>query len=71
MISIQTSVNLKKLDELGADYNDFDPGIESSARCTWTLHMYMRHVFRAQLSDSLVQKINKINETLGGYSTEH
>ncbi|WP_408742026.1 hypothetical protein [Vibrio mediterranei] len=58
-------MNLKKLDKLGADYNNFDPGIERSVRCTWALHMYMQHVFRAKLSDSLVQEINRVNETLG------
>lgn len=65
MIRIQTSVNLKKLDKLGADYNNFDPGIERSVRCTWALHLYMQHVFRAKLPDSLVQEINRVNETLG------
>ncbi|MGV2989608.1 hypothetical protein ACE1OE_18355 [Vibrio sp. E150_011] len=58
-------MNLKKLDELGAGYHDFGLGIERSVRCTWTLHMYMQHVFSVNLSDSFVQKINKINKSLG------
>ncbi|MCY9854468.1 hypothetical protein [Vibrio mediterranei] len=58
-------MNSKQLDELGADYNDFAPSIERSVRCTWALHMYMQHVFRVKLSDLLVHKINKINESLG------
>ncbi|NUW71704.1 hypothetical protein HOP38_04205 [Vibrio mediterranei] len=58
-------MNLIKLNKLDMGYQDFEPGMERSVRCIWGLHMYMQHVFRAKLSDSLVQTINKTNEAMG------
>ncbi|ASI92605.1 hypothetical protein [Vibrio mediterranei] len=58
-------MNLKKLEELDVGYIELEPSIERSVRCTWALNMYLQHVLRSNLSDSLVEKINQINESLG------
>ncbi|WP_088878527.1 hypothetical protein [Vibrio mediterranei] len=58
-------MNLKKLEELDVGYIELEPSIERSVRCTWALNMSLQHVLRSNLSDSLVEKINQINESLG------
>lgn len=55
----------KKLDEIDVSYSDCALGIERYVRGIWALHMYRHHVFRVNLSDSLSQKVNQINASLG------
>lgn len=55
---------LKKLDEIDANFNHLVLGIERYVKGIWALHMYRHHVFRVNLSDSLVKNVNKINASL-------
>ncbi|GAB7222025.1 hypothetical protein VoSk93_12400 [Vibrio owensii] len=55
----------KKLDEIDVSYSDRALGLERYVRGIWALHMYRHHVFRVNLPDSLFQKINQINASLG------
>ncbi len=56
---------LKKLEEIDVSFNDYEVGLERYVRCTWALHIYRHHVFRANLSDPFILDINRINEYLG------
>lgn len=58
-------MNLKKLENLDVSFNAYDISIERHVRCIWALYMYRHHVLRENLSDSLIENINKINELFG------
>ena len=53
------------LKNLDVSLNSYDFSIERQVKCIWTLYMYRHHVLRENLSDSLIIKINKINDLLG------
>lgn len=55
----------KKLDELDVSYSNYELGIERYVMGIWDLHIYRHHVFRVDLADSLVHKINQVNASLG------
>ena len=54
-----------KLEDIDVSFNDYEVGLERYVRCTWAIHIYRHHVIRAKLSDSFIQNINLINESLG------
>ena len=55
----------KRLEDIDVSFNDYEVGLERYVRCTWALYMYRHHVFHANLSNSFILKINRINESLG------
>ncbi|MCS0429542.1 hypothetical protein [Vibrio diabolicus] len=55
----------QKLEDMDVTFKEYEVGLERHVRCIWALHMYRHHVLRANLPDSLILKINKINESMG------
>lgn len=55
----------KKLEDIDMNFNDYEAGLERYIRSTWDLHMYRHHALRSNLPDSLILKINQINESMG------
>lgn len=55
----------KNLEDIDVSFHGYPLGLERYVRCTWALHMYRHHVFRANLPDSLILNIKKINESIG------
>ncbi|MEZ8798664.1 hypothetical protein OA7_0011150 [Vibrio cyclitrophicus 1F53] len=53
------------LDSIEFNFNDYDLGLERYVRGIWELQMLRLHVLDEQLDSSLVDEINRINESLG------
>ncbi|EGQ7693884.1 hypothetical protein LFR94_002024 [Vibrio vulnificus] len=56
---------LKRLEAIDVNFKHYEVGLERYVRCTWGLNMYRHHVFRANLPDTFVLEINRINESMG------
>ncbi|CDU08790.1 hypothetical protein [Vibrio coralliirubri] len=54
-----------KLDSIEFNFNDYEIGIERYVRGCWELQMLRFHVLENQLNSSIVNEINRINESLG------
>lgn len=53
------------IDSIEFNFNDYDLGLERYVRGVWELQMLRLHVLDEQLDSSLVEEINRINESLG------
>ncbi len=55
----------QKIEDIDVSFDAYPLGSERYVRCTWALHMYRHHVFRANVPDTLILEINQINESMG------